>query len=101
MASGIIGSLVMRARREIVDYFVTAGATAPEHAVAFAAPKRRIARRVFRRMVDFGAVVEAKGGKYWLDERRLADFRKESLAKMLGVLAIAGLAAAGAIALGG
>jgi hypothetical protein len=101
MATGLIGAPVVRAQRDIVDYFTMAGATTPEYAIAFAEPRRRIARRVFRRMVDFGAVVLATDGKYWLDERRLADFRKENLAKVLGTLAIAGLAAAGAIALNG
>jgi hypothetical protein len=100
MASAV-PAIVAQARRRIVHHFETAGATAPEHAVAFAEPARRIERRLFRRMVDFGALVATSDGRYWLDVRRLADFRKEGIARILGVVALAAFAAAGAVALGG
>ena len=100
MASAV-PAIVARARRRIVRHFETAGADAPEHAIAFAEPARRIERRLFRRMVAFGAIVATADGRYWLDERRLADFRKEGIARVLGVIALAAFAAAGAVAIGG
>ena len=51
-------------------------------------------------MVKFRAVVPEGEGRYWLDERTLGHFRKEELARVLGAIAVAGFAAAGAIALG-
>jgi len=56
---------------------------------------------MFASMVQFGALQEAGNGSYWLDERRYADFRKERLARVLGILAIAGFAVAGAMAVAG
>lgn len=88
---------VARARRRIAHHFTTAGATRADAATPYA-PGGRIERRIFQRMIDFGAVQRTEAGTYWLDERRFADFRKESLAKVLGILALAGFAAAGAIA---
>ena len=101
MTGTVAATIVARARRRIVDHFTSAGATLPGHAIAFARPSGRIERRIFRRMIAFGALRETRTGAYWLDTKRMADFRKESLARVLGVLAVAGFAAAGAIAFGG
>ena len=101
MAGGVVAAIVATARQKIVDHFTDAGAIAPDRAIAFAPGAGRIERRLFRRMVDFGALVEAAPGRYYLDEKALVSFRKESLARVLGMVAIAGFAAAGAIAFGG
>jgi hypothetical protein len=100
MAGEMVSALVASARRRIVDYFTQAGATKPDAAIPYA-PKARLQKRLFRRMVDFGLLVEVKQGRYWLDQDRLSDFKKESLARVLGALALAGFAAAGALAMGG
>ncbi|WP_174297016.1 hypothetical protein [Sphingomonas bacterium] len=101
MTGTVAATLAARARRRIVDHFTSAGATLPNHAIACPEPGGRVERHIVRRMIAFGALRAAGEGTYWLDTRRLADFRKESLARVLGVLAVAGFAAAGAIAFGG
>lgn len=99
--SGLItAAVVTRARRRIVEHFVRADAVAADRATGFV-PGGRVERRTFERMRAFGAIRDAAPERYWLDHARLTDFRKESLARVLGILAIAGLAAAGAIAVGG
>ncbi len=95
-----MSALIARTRGRIVDYFVEAGATKPDAALPYA-PKGRMETRLFRRMTDFGLLVEVKQGRFWLDQSRLSDFRKESLARVLGGIALAGFAAAGAMAIGG
>lgn len=87
-----------RAQSRIVERLRKSGATKPANAFEFIA-RGRGEKRLFERMVKFGAVVEADG-RHWLDERALVHFRKEELARMLGAIAVAGFAAAGAIALG-
>jgi hypothetical protein len=99
MSGAAVAIAVASARRRIAAHFTTAGATDAAHAITFEPRPRRLDRRLFRRLVAFGALVEAGGGRYWLDECRLADFRKENAAKVIGILAVAGLAAAAAIGL--
>ncbi|MGI4732303.1 MAG: hypothetical protein ACRYFW_11210 [Janthinobacterium lividum] len=101
MTGTVVATVVARARRRIVDHFTAAGATAAARAIAYPEPAARIERHIVRRMVAFGALNEAGPGRYWLDPKRAADFRKESLARVLTAVAIAGFAAAGAIAFGG
>lgn len=91
--------LVTRAQAGIVEKLRAAGAFTPARAVAIA-PTRRAERKVLERMVKYGVVVAEREGHYWLDERALPHFRKEELARILGAIAVAGFAAAGAIALG-
>ena len=100
MARDPKSALLARSRGRVVDYFIAAGATKPDAALPYA-PKGRIEARLFKRMTDFGLLVEVKQGRFWLDQERLSDFRKESLARVLGGIALAGFAAAGAMALGG
>lgn len=101
MSGAIVATMIARARNRIVSDFRNAGATVKDTPIAYAAPDKRIQRRVFERMVAFGAIEKTPAGSYWLNEARLSDFRKESLARVLGILAIAGFAAAGAMAIGG
>ncbi|WP_298672951.1 hypothetical protein [uncultured Sphingomonas sp.] len=95
----IAEQIAVRAQSVIVAHFVDANATAAERAIVFE-PEGRAQQRVFRRMTRFGAILPAENGRWFLDEQRLLDFRKEELARLLGVIALTGFAAAGAIALG-
>lgn len=88
-----------RAQGRIVAALRGLGAVSPATARAFA-PSGRGERKLLARMVTFGAVVAETEGTYWLDEKALVHFRKEELARVLGAIAVAGFAAAGAIALG-
>jgi tellurite resistance protein len=88
-----------RAQGRIVEALRTDGAVSADKATAFA-PTRRGDKRLLERMVKFGVVVAGAEGEYWLDEKALVHFRKEELARVLGAIAVAGFAAAGAIALG-
>lgn len=97
MSGAVIAVAVARAGRRIATHFVDAGATSKTKAIAYASSPHRLEKRMFARMLAFGAVVETTPGQYYLNEKRFADFRKESLAKMLAILAIAGFAAAGAM----
>ena len=87
-----------RAQSRIVERFRKCGATKPANAFAFIASGKR-EQRLLDRMVKFGAVIETEG-RHWLDEKALTHFRKEELARVLGAVAVAGFAAAGAIAFG-
>lgn len=100
MTGDRLSALIARTRSRVVDYFVAGGAIKPDAALPYA-PKGRMETRLFQRMVDFGLLVEVKQGRFWLDRDRLSDFRKESLARVLGGIALAGFAAAGALAIGG
>lgn len=93
------GRYSSRAQNRIVERLRGAGAVKPANATAYA-PAGRGERRLLERMVRFGAVVAETEGHYWLDERALINFRKEELARVLGAIAVAGFAAAGAMAIG-
>lgn len=101
MSGTIMAALIAKARNRVTWHFTSAGATTKETATKFPTPKSRLDRRVFERMVAFGAIEKTPDGLYWLNEARVSDYRKESLARVLGILAIAGFAAAGAMAIGG
>ncbi|WP_066776947.1 hypothetical protein [Sphingomonas sp. CCH5-D11] len=88
-----------RSQNRIVERLRRAGAIKPANATTYM-PTARGERRLLARMVKFGAVVTESEGRYWLDERALINFRKEELARVLGAIAVAGFAAAGAIAIG-
>lgn len=97
MSAAVIAVAVARARRRVASHFIDAGATAKAKAIAYAPSSSRLERRLFARMLAFGAVVETEPGYFYMNEKRFADFRKESLAKVLSILALAGFAAAGAL----
>ncbi|MCC2979758.1 MULTISPECIES: hypothetical protein [unclassified Sphingomonas] len=88
-----------RAQNRIVERLRAAGAIKPANAASFV-PAGRGEKRLLNRMLKFGAIVAEPEHRYWLDERRLTNFRKEELARVLGAIAVAGFAAAGAIAIG-
>ena len=68
MAGEIVPALVARARRRVVDDLQSRDATTAARAVAYAPKDRLIDRRVFGRMREAGAVVEAEPGRFFLDE---------------------------------
>lgn len=93
------GRYSSRAQNRIINRLRQAGAIKPASATAFT-PSGRSEQRLLERMVKFGAIVPEAEGHFWLDERALINFRKEELARVLGAIAVAGFAAAGAIAIG-
>ena len=100
--SGAVAVAVARARKDIVRHFTQAGATGPGRAVAYDPdaqgwPRKRLRRRIFRRMRDYGAVRETTPGLFYLDEARMAEFRSHMRRRALGIVAI-GAAAMAAIA---
>lgn len=102
--SGAVAVAVARARKDIVRHFMTLGATSPDKAVAYDPdaqgwPRKRLRRRIFRRMCDFGAIREMKPGEFYLDETRLDEFRWHMRRRALGIVAIAGAAVAAIAAL--
>lgn len=99
IVSRIAEGVVIRAETAIVKHFTDAKATSIGKAIPFE-PEGRAQRRIFRRMTRFGAILPAEGDRWFLDERALVNFRKEELARLLGVIALTGFAAAGAIAMG-
>lgn len=101
MSGTIIAALIARARKRIVYHFTSAGATSKETATKYERSAKRWERREFDRMQAFGAIEKTPAGLFWLNEQRLSDYRKEAIARVLGILAIAGFAAAGAMAVGG
>lgn len=95
---------VARARKDIVQHFTSAGALSPNRAVAYDPdaqgwPRKRLRRRIFGRMRDFGAIREMKPGEFYLDESRLDEFRWHMRRRALGIVAIAGAAVAAIAAL--
>jgi len=103
MKLNIVGRVAVhisdRAQAGIVTHFTDAKAISAESAIPFE-PQGRAQTRMFRRMTRFGAILPADESRWFLDERVLINFRKEELARLLGVIALTGFAAAGAIALG-
>ena len=60
-------------------------------------PRKRLRRRIFRRMRDFGAIREIRPDAFYLDEARLGEFRSHMRRRALGIVAL-GAAAVAAIA---
>ncbi len=87
-----------RAQNRLVERLRAVNALTAARAVTLT-PKGRGEARMLARMTAFQAIRE-EGGRHWLDEQALVHFRKEELARVLGAIAVAGFAAAGAIALG-
>ena len=86
-----------RTRNTIALHLRAQGALSRDAAI-LVAPDGKAETKLLDRMIAFGAVKETPEGRRWLDEPRFLDFRKEGLASVLGYIAIAGFAAAGALA---
>ncbi|CAN5491323.1 hypothetical protein BH09PSE4_BH09PSE4_23330 [soil metagenome] len=99
MSGAAVAVMVAKARKRIVRHFTQADATTPERAVAFEPGPRRIEKRMFRRLLEFGAVVETKPGLFYLDADRLDDFRASLRRRVFGVLALGTAAMAAVVAL--
>lgn len=86
----IVAAAMAAARNRVVRTFTDEGATSPDRAIAYD-PPRRLDRRIFQRMLRFGAAVDAGDGRFWVDETRLAAWdarrRKRALALVGGALA--------------
>ena len=94
----MIAAATAAARRRVLRDFREAGAHSPPSAIAFE-PKRRLDRRYFNSLVDFGALIEAKPGTYYLDEDKLAEHtakRRKRAFTILGTVLVLGAAAFGA-----
>lgn len=89
-----------RTRNPIALHLREAGALSRDTAVAVM-PVGEGEAKLLDRMIAFGAVKETADGHRWLDAHRFLDFRKEGLAGVLGYVALAGFAAAGALAVTG
>lgn len=64
-AAPIIGAVVMRARRQIIDQLAEAGATSEATAVPLA-PERRLDRKALEFLCRRGLVVEPQPGRYFV-----------------------------------
>ena len=94
----IIAAATAAARRRVLRDFREAGAHSAPSAIPFE-PKRHLDRRYFRSLLDFGALVEAKPGTYYLDEEKLVEHsrkRRKKALTIIGTVLVLGAAAFGA-----
>jgi hypothetical protein len=90
----IIAGAVAASRRRLVRAFREAGAHSAPSAIAFE-PRHGPARRYFRALIQYGALVEAKPGTYYLDEAKLEEHsaaRRSRAMKLLAGVAVVGAA---------
>jgi hypothetical protein len=66
-----IAAAAVRARKRVLGAFREAHATSPERAIGFT-PQRRLERKYFESLLDFGALIPGREGTWWLDEARAA-----------------------------
>lgn len=102
--STAVAIAVMRARQDVIRHFTAAGATSPDCAVAYDPdaqgwPRKRLRRRIFRRMRDFGAIREMRPDAFYLDEARLGEFRSHMRRRALSIVALGAVAVAAIAAL--
>jgi hypothetical protein len=94
----MIAAATAAARRRVLRDFREAGAFSEPSAIPFE-PKRRLDRRYFNSLVEYGALTEAKPGTYYLDEDKLAEHnakRRKRVFTILGTVLVLGAAAFGA-----
>lgn len=97
-SAALTAATVAHARRAVIRHFTSHAATAPERAIGFA-PTRRVERRLFGQMRDFGAIREASPGLFFIDADRLAEFRSSVRRRVVRVALMAGALAAGIVAI--
>jgi hypothetical protein len=95
----IVPVLVAKARRRVAADLQVQDATAPERAVAYEPTGGLIGRRTFERMRAAGAVVDAGGGRVWLDREQL-DALMARVRRRVGVLGLLAAVVVGAVAIG-
>ncbi|HMJ94046.1 MAG TPA: hypothetical protein VK472_08105 [Allosphingosinicella sp.] len=94
----IVAAAVAASRRRVLREFREANAISPPSAIPFE-PKRRLDRRYFNSLVDFGAAIETRPRVYYLDEEKLAEHsakRRKRAFTIMGTLLVLGAAAFGA-----
>jgi hypothetical protein len=93
----MIAAATAAARRRVLRDFREAGAHSAPSAIPFE-PKRHLDRRYFKSLLQFGALVEAKPGTYYLDEEKLVEHdakRRRRAFTILGTVLVLGAAAFG------
>lgn len=103
MSGTAVAVMIRRARKDIVRHFTDAGATTPHKAVAYDPDAagwrlRRMRRKQFARLRDFGAVQEPRPGLFYLDQERLDAFVWAMRKRAFGLIGLAGAAVAAAVA---
>ena len=103
MSGAAVVIMIRRARQDIVRHFTAANATNPERAIAYDPDAagwrvRRMRRRQFDRLRDFGAIREARSGLFYLDEERLGAFVRRMRKRAVGLIGLAGAAVLAALA---
>jgi hypothetical protein len=88
-------TIVAKARRRIIDHFMSADAVSAESAVAFV-PKRLIIERQFARFQRGGVIRTTDDGRYWID---IPSYRKWENSRRVRVAAAAIIVVAAAAAL--
>ena len=88
-------TIVAKARRRIIDHFMSAEAVSPESAVAFV-PNRLVVERQFARFQRNGVVRTTEDGRYWID---IPSYRQWENRRRWRVAAAAIIAVAAAAAL--
>jgi hypothetical protein len=94
----IVAAAVAASRRRVLREFREANAISAPSAIPFE-PKRRLDRRYFNSLVDYGAAIETKPGVYYLDEEKVAKHsakRRKRALTIMGTLLVLGAAAFGA-----
>jgi hypothetical protein len=73
-AGAIIAAAAARREREMITALRESSALSANAAIAIT-PRGQMGRAVLRRLMEGGAVKEAAGPRYWLDERAYEDYR--------------------------
>ena len=81
------GARLARARRELIKHLKDAGATRDETAVPLE-PEDSLERAMFKRMLRRGVIRTGMKGGYWLDEERYADWKRQQLLFVVGILLV-------------
>ncbi len=81
------GARLAHARRELLKHLQDAGATRDETAVPLE-PGDPLERAVFKRMLRRGVIRTGMKGGYWLDEERYADWKRQQVLFVVGILLV-------------
>lgn len=98
MAGLSVSAGTARARRAVIRHFTEHAATDSERAVEYE-PTGRLERRMFRQMLDAGAIRQASPGRFYVEAGRLAVFRAGVRRRVVRVALISGVLAASVVAI--
>lgn len=90
----MLGLILGRSRRRIINDFVAAGATKADRAIVYDAADAR----TFRRLCSYGAIVDDGAGRYHLDARKLGAFRSAVRRRAAAIATASGVVASAAAA---